>query len=66
MCIRDSTWLSRSRAVARSCELKADLPSNLATANPSVSVRVWAALAKASAPLGTPTANWCGLKAWAM
>eukprot|EP00969_Alexandrium_andersonii_P223742 9881615-Alexandrium_andersonii.AAC.1 len=32
-------------------------------ANPSESARAWAALARASAPLWTPTANWWGLNA---
>eukprot|EP00969_Alexandrium_andersonii_P060139 2648798-Alexandrium_andersonii.AAC.1 len=32
-------------------------------AKPSASARAWAALASASAPLWTPTANWRGLNA---
>eukprot|EP00969_Alexandrium_andersonii_P067889 2995221-Alexandrium_andersonii.AAC.1 len=52
------TSLGRLRAVARPCELNADLPSSLAIAKPSASARVWAALAVASAPPDTPAANW--------
>eukprot|EP00969_Alexandrium_andersonii_P338028 14938557-Alexandrium_andersonii.AAC.1 len=53
---------SRLRAVARSWELNAEVLSRRATANPSVSAKIWVALAMASAPPATPTANWRGRK----